>query len=116
MNWQTFRFPTRIQKLNSMEASARSVNNFLDSLERFHDQRHFVDPSSLDDGSDNFSTPPPKPHTFKRDPIVEGRVLNLYSLREHVRELGGYEKVRPIEMRAREPKFIYDLDFLIARL
>jgi hypothetical protein len=85
-----------------MEASARSVNNFLDSLERFHDQRHFVDPSSLDDGfdgSDGFATTPPKskPHTFKRDPKIDGRILNLYSLRECVRELGGYEKVRNLK-------------------
>ena len=70
--FQTFRFKTRIQRLNSMEASSRAKINFLEALYRFHKQR----------GRTQIAVP-----TINHQPI------DLWSFRNEVRKLGGFETV-----------------------
>ncbi|KAI9355372.1 hypothetical protein DFJ73DRAFT_623678 [Zopfochytrium polystomum] len=69
---QTFRFETRIQRLNSMEGSTRTVVNYLDQLERFHQQ---------------MGTP------FNRAPMLDKKPLDLHKLKKEVLARGGYQKV-----------------------
>ena len=69
---QTFRFSTRLQRLNSMEASARANINFLEQLYLFHRQ-HQSSKVSI--------------------PVIGSKPVNLWLLRKEVNALGGVEVV-----------------------
>jgi hypothetical protein len=70
---QTFRFKTRLQRLNSIEASSRAKINFLEQLYRFHKQQ----------GNPRVSVP-----------TINHKPLDLWLLRKEVTKLGGYDQVR----------------------
>ncbi|KAM0753831.1 JmjC-domain-containing protein [Meredithblackwellia eburnea MCA 4105] len=72
LNTETFRFKTRLQKLNSMEASARASLNFLEQLYLFHCQQ----------GSPDIAIP-----------TIGGKSLNLLLLKREVNLLGGFTQV-----------------------
>lgn len=69
---QTFRFKTRVQRLNSIEAASRAKLNFLEQLYRFHKQQ----------GNSRVSIP-----------TINHKPLDLWLLRKEVQNLGGYEVV-----------------------
>ncbi|TFY58942.1 hypothetical protein EVG20_g7972, partial [Dentipellis fragilis] len=69
---ENFRFTTRLQRLNSIEASSRAKVNYLEQLYRFHQQQ----------GSSRVSVP-----------TINGKPLDLWLLRKEVQKLGGYEAV-----------------------
>ncbi|KAJ3106526.1 hypothetical protein HDU97_006119 [Phlyctochytrium planicorne] len=75
MDTKKFRFSTRIQRLNSMEGSTRTVVNYLDQLEQFHQQQ----------GS-----------SFTRVPMLDRRPLDLHQLKKEVESRGGYEVVSTV--------------------
>ncbi|KAG8732779.1 hypothetical protein FRC11_011022 [Ceratobasidium sp. 423] len=68
---QTFRFKTRLQRLNSIEASSRAKMSFLEQLYRFHDQ-----------GANRPSVP-----------LINHQPLDLWLLRREVQRRGGYDTV-----------------------
>ncbi|GAA5968292.1 hypothetical protein JCM11641_003799 [Rhodosporidiobolus odoratus] len=70
---ETFRFKTRLQQLNSMEASARAGLNFLEQLYLFHRQQ----------GNGTGMT----------IPTINGKPLDLWKLKHEVGNLGGYHTV-----------------------
>ncbi|THH02163.1 hypothetical protein EW026_g654 [Hermanssonia centrifuga] len=69
---ETFRFKTRLQRLNSIEASSRAKVNFLEQLYRFHKQQ----------GNPRVSVP-----------TINHKPLDLWLLRKEVHKLGGYDAV-----------------------
>ncbi|GAA5948514.1 hypothetical protein JCM21900_002735 [Sporobolomyces salmonicolor] len=69
---ETFRFKTRLQQLNSMEASARASLNFLEQLYLFHRQQ----------GSVGITIP-----------SIAGKPLDMWKLKREVGSLGGYAQV-----------------------
>ncbi|KAI8615691.1 hypothetical protein BC830DRAFT_1218369 [Chytriomyces sp. MP71] len=69
---ETFRFETRIQKLNSIDGSSRRTVHYLDQLELFHEQS----------GT-----------SFTRVPIIDNKPLDLYLLRKEVEKKGGPDAV-----------------------
>ena len=69
---QAFRFKTRLQRLNSIEASSRAKVNFLEQLYRFHKQQ----------GNPRVSVP-----------TINHKSLDLWLLRKEVHKLGGYDAV-----------------------
>ncbi|RDB19939.1 Lysine-specific demethylase lid [Hypsizygus marmoreus] len=69
---ETFRFRTRLQRLNSIEASSRAKLNFLEQLYRFHKQQ----------GRSRVVVP-----------TINQKSLDLWLLRKEVQKLGGYEAV-----------------------
>ena len=69
---QTFRFKTRLQRLNSIEATSRAKVNFLEQLYRFHKQQ----------GNPRVSVP-----------TINHKPLDLWLLRKEVHRLGGYDAV-----------------------
>ncbi|TDL29675.1 hypothetical protein BD410DRAFT_736763 [Rickenella mellea] len=69
---ETFRFKTRVQRLNSIEASSRAKLNFLEALYRFHKQQ----------GNPRVTVP-----------TINHKPLDLWLLRKEVHKLGGYEAV-----------------------
>ncbi|RXK37598.1 hypothetical protein M231_05140 [Tremella mesenterica] len=69
---ETFRFRTRLQRLNSLSAASRATVNFLDQLAMFHSSRG--DPTVT-------------------IPIFDKQRLDLWRLRKEVIKMGGYEKV-----------------------
>ncbi|EJD48519.1 hypothetical protein AURDEDRAFT_183424 [Auricularia subglabra TFB-10046 SS5] len=69
---ETFRFTTRLQRLNSIEASSRAKLTFLEQLYRFHSSQ----------GNTNIAVP-----------TVNYRRLDLWLLRKEVQKLGGYDAV-----------------------
>lgn len=69
---QAFRFKTRLQCLNSIEASSRAKVNFLEQLYRFHKQQ----------GNPRVSVP-----------TINNKSLDLWLLRKEVHKLGGYDAV-----------------------
>ncbi|GJJ07299.1 hypothetical protein Clacol_001499 [Clathrus columnatus] len=69
---ETFRFKTRVQRLNSIEAASRAKLNFLEQLYRFHKQQ----------GNSRVSVP-----------TVNHKPLDLWLLRKEVQNAGGYETV-----------------------
>ncbi|KAG9015030.1 hypothetical protein FRB94_007102 [Tulasnella sp. JGI-2019a] len=69
---KTFRFKTRLQRLNSIEASSRAKLNFLEQLYRFHQQQEQVGPVV---------------------PTINHKSLDLWLLRKEVTSKGGYEIV-----------------------
>ncbi|CUA67843.1 histone demethylase JARID1 [Rhizoctonia solani] len=68
---QTFRFKTRLQRLNSIEASSRAKMSFLEQLYRYHDQ-----------GANRPSVP-----------MINHQPLDLWLLRREVQRRGGYDTV-----------------------
>ncbi|KAF8313245.1 hypothetical protein DL93DRAFT_1185349 [Clavulina sp. PMI_390] len=70
-NTKTFRFKTRVQQLNSIEASSRAKLNFLEQLYRFHDQG--LNPPTV--------------------PTIAHRAVDLWILRKEVHKRGGFENV-----------------------
>jgi hypothetical protein len=77
---QTFRFKTRVQQLNSIEASSRAKVNFLKQLYRFHKQQ----------GNPRVAVP-----------SINHKPLDLWRLRKEVQEWGGYDMVKnfPLQFR-----------------
>ncbi|KAH9942560.1 hypothetical protein B0H21DRAFT_824117 [Amylocystis lapponica] len=69
---ERFRFKTRLQRLNSIEASSRAKVNFLEQLYRFHKQQ----------GNTRVSVP-----------TINHKPLDLWLLRKEVQKLGGHEAV-----------------------
>ncbi|BGP37972.1 hypothetical protein JCM10449v2_001899 [Rhodotorula kratochvilovae] len=69
---ETFRFKTRLQQLNSMEASARASLNFLEQLYLFHRQQ----------GSSGMTLP-----------AIGGKPVDMWRLKREVTDLGGYHAV-----------------------
>lgn len=74
---QTFRFKTRLQELNSMEASARASLNFLEQLYIFHRQQGSMNRIAV--------------------PSVHGKPVDLWKLKRAVTDEGGYTEVSPID-------------------
>ncbi|CAE6415617.1 unnamed protein product, partial [Rhizoctonia solani] len=68
---QSFRFKTRLQRLNSIEASSRAKMSFLEQLYRYHDQ-----------GANRPSVP-----------MINHQPLDLWLLRREVQRRGGYDTV-----------------------
>ncbi|TFK66579.1 hypothetical protein BDN72DRAFT_844196 [Pluteus cervinus] len=71
-NTENFRFRTRLQRLNSIEASARAKLNFLEQLYKFHKQQ----------GNPRVVVP-----------TINHKPLDLWLLRKEVHKMGGYEAV-----------------------
>ncbi|TBU33002.1 PLU-1-like protein-domain-containing protein [Dichomitus squalens] len=69
---ERFRFKTRLQRLNSIEASSRAKVNFLEQLYRFHKQQ----------GNPRVSVP-----------TINHKPLDLWLLRKEVHKLGGFDAV-----------------------
>lgn len=69
---QNFRFNTRLQRLNSIEASSRAKLNFLEQLYRYHSQQ----------GNPRVAVP-----------TINHKPLDLWRLRKEVHKLGGYDAV-----------------------
>ncbi|KAH9833659.1 PLU-1-like protein-domain-containing protein [Rhodofomes roseus] len=69
---ERFRFKTRLQCLNSIEASSRAKVNFLEQLYRYHKQQ----------GNSRVTVP-----------TINHKPLDLWSLRKEVQKLGGYDAV-----------------------
>ncbi|KDQ08859.1 hypothetical protein BOTBODRAFT_148481 [Botryobasidium botryosum FD-172 SS1] len=69
---KAFRFKTRVQRLNSIEASSRSKINFLEQLYRFHDQQV---------------------HSRPTVPTISHKALDLWLLRKEVHKRGGFDGV-----------------------
>ncbi|KAI0065783.1 hypothetical protein BV25DRAFT_1879666 [Artomyces pyxidatus] len=69
---ENFRFTTRLQRLNSIEASSRAKINFLEQLYRFHQQQ----------GNTRVSVP-----------TINNKPMDLWLLRKEVQKLGGHEVV-----------------------
>lgn len=77
LSLQTFRFTTRLQRLNSIEASSRAKLTFLEQLYRFHSSQ----------GNSSIAVP-----------TVNHKRLDLWLLRKEVQKLGGYEAVRYVRL------------------
>ncbi|TFK25933.1 hypothetical protein FA15DRAFT_638410 [Coprinopsis marcescibilis] len=69
---KAFRFKTRLQRLNSIEASSRAKLNFLEQLYRFHKQQ----------GNPRVVVP-----------TINHKPLDLWLLRKEVQKMGGYDAV-----------------------
>ncbi|KIO30970.1 hypothetical protein M407DRAFT_222112 [Tulasnella calospora MUT 4182] len=69
---KTFSFKTRLQRLNSIEASSRAKINFLEQLYRFHQQQEAVGPVV---------------------PTINHKPLDLWLLRKEVHSRGGFDIV-----------------------
>jgi histone demethylase JARID1 len=65
---ENFRFKTRLQRINSLEAASRAKVNFLEQLSMFHKQQ----------GNANATIP-----------IVERKTVDLWRLRKEVNKVGG---------------------------
>ncbi|KAG0370860.1 hypothetical protein BGZ54_003286 [Gamsiella multidivaricata] len=72
LDTETFRFKTRIQKLNSMEGETRTNLNYLDQLYKFHRQQG---------------------HPVLKIPQLDKRPIDLFRLRKEVISRGGYQQV-----------------------
>ncbi|KAF9359238.1 hypothetical protein BGX34_008474 [Mortierella sp. NVP85] len=72
LDTETFRFKTRIQKLNSMEGQTMTNLNYLDQLAKFHRQQG---------------------HPVQKIPQLDKRPIDLFRLRKEVAARGGYQKV-----------------------
>ena len=72
----TFRFKTRLQRLNQLEAASRAKVNFLEQLTMFHMQQ-----------GDSTAT----------IPVIDRRPLDVWRLRKEVTKMGGYDNVTAIK-------------------
>ncbi|KAG0139575.1 hypothetical protein CROQUDRAFT_54507 [Cronartium quercuum f. sp. fusiforme G11] len=79
LDTESFRFKTRLQRLNSMEASARANINFLDQLYIFHKQQ----------GNSSFVNNSCKIQV----PNIDYRPVDLWRVRKAVNALGGYDVI-----------------------
>lgn len=68
---EKFRFKTRLQRLNSLEAASRAKINFLEQLGLYHEQ-----------GDSRITIP-----------VIDRKPLDLYQLRKAVNKIGGHEEV-----------------------
>lgn len=68
---EKFRFKTRLQRLNSLEAGSRAKINFLEQLGLYHEQ-----------GDGRLTIP-----------VIDRKPLDLYALRKAVHKIGGHEEV-----------------------
>lgn len=68
MDTETFKFRTRLMRLNSIEAKSRAKLNFLEQLSMFHSQQ----------GNPRLTVP-----------VIDRREVDLWALRKEVTELGG---------------------------
>lgn len=87
LDTDVFRFTTRLQRLNSIEAASRAKVNFLEQLSMFHKQQ----------GDANAYIPK-----------VEHRLLDLWRLRKEVNKLGGIDEVNRLKAW---PKITAELGF-----
>lgn len=87
LDTDVFRFTTRLQRLNSIEAASRAKVNFLEQLSMFHKQQ----------GDANAYIPK-----------VEHRLLDLWRLRKEVNKLGGIDEVNRLKAW---PKITTELGF-----
>jgi histone demethylase JARID1 len=71
-----FRFTTRLQRLNSIEAASRAKINFLEQLSMFHKQQG---------------------DAAAYIPRIEHRLLDLYRLRKEVNKVGGVDEVNRLK-------------------
>ncbi|KAL7424409.1 hypothetical protein Q5752_000091 [Cryptotrichosporon argae] len=69
---ERFRFKTRLQRLNSLEAASRAKLNFLEQLSMYHHQQ----------GDSTVTIP-----------IIDRRLLDVWKLRKEVNSLGGVDEV-----------------------
>ncbi|KZS97879.1 hypothetical protein SISNIDRAFT_449471 [Sistotremastrum niveocremeum HHB9708] len=69
---KNFRFKTRVQRLNQIEAAARAKVNFLEQLYRYHKTQG---------------------HSRMSIPTINHKPVDLWLLRKEVTKLGGYEAV-----------------------
>ncbi|GAC94117.1 potential transcription factor [Pseudozyma hubeiensis SY62] len=69
---QTFRFRTRVQRLNSLSADARASQNYQEQLQKFHAQQ----------GRKRVNVP-----------VIDGRSVDLYQLKLVVSSSGGFDSV-----------------------
>lgn len=76
MDPETFRFTTRLQRLNSIEATSRAKINFLEQLSMFHKQQG---------------------DAHAHIPIVDHRLLDVWRLRKEVNKLGGIDEVNRLK-------------------
>ncbi|KAK6904001.1 hypothetical protein I203_107513 [Kwoniella mangroviensis CBS 8507] len=67
---ETFRFRTRLQKLNKLEAASRAKINFLEQLSMFHNQSNNKEEITI--------------------PTIERQPLDVWKLRKEVNRSGGY--------------------------
>jgi histone demethylase JARID1 len=72
----TFRFKTRLQRLNQLEAASRAKVNFLEQLTMFHMQQ----------GDATVTIP-----------VIDRRPLDVWRLRKEVTKMGGYDNVTAIK-------------------
>ncbi|KAI1314367.1 hypothetical protein EDD11_002232 [Mortierella claussenii] len=72
LDTETFRFKTRIQKLNSMEGQTRTNLNYLEQLYKFHRQQG---------------------RPVHKIPQLDKRPIDLFQLKKEVAARGGYQKV-----------------------
>ena len=68
----TFRFKTRLQRLNSLEAASRAKVNFLEQLTMYH----------LQQGDSKVTIP-----------VIDRKPIDLWQLRKEVNKIGGYDEV-----------------------
>jgi histone demethylase JARID1 len=76
LDTEKFRFMTRLQRLNSIEAASRAKINFLEQLSMFHKQQ----------GDTNAHVP-----------VVNHKLLDLWRLRKEVNTLGGIDEVNRLK-------------------
>lgn len=82
LDTEKFQFRTRKQALNSMEARCRANLNYVEQLFNYHAQHG---------------------HPLKSLPMLDGRPLDLYELRQTVEKLGGYGSVADAEKKKGGP-------------
>ncbi|KAI8454487.1 hypothetical protein BY996DRAFT_6413851 [Phakopsora pachyrhizi] len=75
---QQFKFNTRLQRLNSMEASARANTNFMEQLYLFHKQQG-NSAAVVTNGSK------------LQVPVINYQPVDLWKLRKQINEMGGYD-------------------------
>jgi len=72
----TFRFKTRLQRLNSLEAASRAKVNFLEQLTMYH----------LQQGDSRVTIP-----------VIDRKPIDLWQLRKEVNKVGGYLEVNRLQ-------------------
>jgi histone demethylase JARID1 len=72
----TFKFKTRLQKLNRLEAASRAKRNYLEQLTMFH----------LQQGDAKVTIP-----------VIDRKTLDVWALRKEVNKLGGHEEVSKLK-------------------
>ncbi|CAH7665886.1 ARID DNA-binding domain-containing protein, partial [Phakopsora pachyrhizi] len=80
LDTEQFKFKTRLQRLNSMEASARANTNFMEQLYLFHKQQG-NSAAVVTNGSK------------LQVPVIDYRPVDLWKLRKQINEMGGYDNI-----------------------